>query len=169
MENTEREHHHYWPDGLTPVTPQARRFGYEMPVYVTPTVWREAILWKGPSKFQTNPDKRIFELLESCFVGMGKALASADDRVSFTFKHWFWPADVKPGRKKQTKGKFGARLLLHPETEEPWLLIFNITQDGISDLKRGEAPDGRDEEDRGDAPTAGEVGMELGTGVDSED
>jgi hypothetical protein len=81
--------------------------------------------------------------------------------VSFGFKHWALRKD-KPKSKKAAV-KLGGRLLLHPQTEEPWLLIFNPDYDDKSQLVKGEAPDGRDVEDGEVTPGAGEAGTEPGT------
>lgn len=141
MESSEQGHSHYWPgEGLIPITPQAARYGYVFPVYVTDTVWKDSITWTPRSKVDTNADKRIYDLLASCYEGMGKALATEPDRVYYKFKHWFWPRLNKRAT-KPVKAVFGARLLLDPETEEPWLLIFNPDHDDGSVLKKGEPND----------------------------
>ncbi len=155
MDSAEQEHHHYWPGEKTiPLTPQARRLGFAFEVYATHSVWGECITWtKGRN---TNPDKRIFELLESCYEGLTKSMSTeAGDGVYFEFKHWFWDR-ARPKAKKQTKAKYGARLLLDPETEEPWLLIFCIDRDGKEVLKRGEP-----KEDRTDDSESGSKGTDL--------
>lgn len=164
MESTEQEHHHYWPGkGCIPVTPQASRYGYVFPVHVTHSVWSNCITWSPQKgKEEQNADRRIYDLLDSCYRGMGKALAADDDMVYFQFKHWFWDR-LKPKAKKQTKAKYGARLLLDPETEEPWLLIFDPVSDGKEVLKHGEP-----REHREDVPDPGEVRLGDGPGVDQE-
>jgi hypothetical protein len=68
---------------------------------------------------------------------MGKALSSEPERIMYTFKHWFWDRN-KPKATKQERASFAARLLLDPETEEPWLLIFNPNVDGKEVLKHGQ-------------------------------
>jgi hypothetical protein len=91
----------------------------------------------------TNTDKRVYELLESCFHGLSKAIVAQNDMVAFTFPHWYVQRD-KPKAKKRRKVKLGARLLLHPETEEPWLLLFDPEFDFKDQLKEGK-PDGNRE------------------------
>ena len=154
MESVEQEHHHYWPgDGTIPITPQAVRFGYVFPVYVTNSCWAECITWTPRKGVDTSAEKRIYDLLDSCYKGMGKRLASEPDSVAYTFKHWFWDR-LRPKAKKPTKAKYGARLLLDPETEEPWLLIFCPDRDGKEVLKYGEP-----ETDRGNETPASELGL----------
>lgn len=151
MENNQQIHHHYWPgEDLIPVTPQANQFGYVFPVYVTQTVWSLSIAWKQGKS--TNADKRIFELLDSCWKGMGKALSSEPERIMYPFKHWYWQRE-KPKATKMTKVEFAARLLLDPETEEPWMLIFHPTVDGKEVLRHGEHNENGEDE-----ATAGEAG-----------
>ena len=133
------EHNHYWPTELIPVTPQARRYGYVMDVYVTSLVWRDMCVWSENLKV-THTDKRLYELLEACYHGLGKALSVNDDMVAFTFDHWYMKKN-KPKAKKRGHTKLGARLLLHPETGEPWLLLFDPVYDFANQLKRGDPPD----------------------------
>lgn len=165
QDSSTEEHNHYWPLGLIPVTPQARRFGYPMNVYVTTYVWKHYCIWSGGQN--TNTDKRLFELLDSCFVGIGKGLATSPDMVSFSFKHWLLRKN-KP-KSKKTKVQLGGRLLLHPETEEPWLLIFDPAHDDKSQLKKGEAPDGEPETDRENETVSGKPGNENRTTMDPTD
>jgi hypothetical protein len=103
-------------------------------------VWSRSITWTKGKK--TNPDKRIFELLDSAWKGMGKALAEEPERVAYPFKHWFWERD-RPKAKKQAKAKFAARLLLDPDTEEPWILIFDPQRDNEGVLRHGEPEEHR--------------------------
>lgn len=154
---------HYWPDGLVPVTPQARRYGYVFDVYVTPRVWRDMCVWNEGAG--THTEKRLYELLESCYQGLAKSLAKADDFVSFTFQH-FYKKKNKPKAKKRGRIKMGARLLLHPETEEPWLLLFDPEYDFKAMLKKGEPPNGGTTEDRDDEGSDGEAPLESGAGLD---
>lgn len=151
-------HSHYWPDGLVPATPQARRLGFVMDVYVTPRIWKDVVVWTEGRGVHT--DLRLYELLKSCFEGLGKALAADDSRLSFKFNHWYLRKN-KPNAKKRAKIKIGGRLLLHPETEEPWLLLFDPAFDHASQLKEGEIPNdeelpesppGPDSVDDGDNP-----------------
>lgn len=161
MESSEQEHSHYWPgEGTIPITPQAVRFGYVFPVYVTKSVWRDVITWTPQKGKETSAEKRIYDLLDSCWKGMGKALTTEPDRVMYTFKHWFWDRK-RPASKKPVKLKLAARLLLDPETEEPWLLIFNPDTDDKEVLKHGEH-----EENRTDEANPVESGETDGAGVD---
>lgn len=153
-EQTNTEHSHYWPDDLIPVTPQARRYGYVFDVYVTKRVWKDMCVWSEGQNLST--DKRLWQLLDSCYRGLGAALSVHDDFVSFTFRHWY-KKKRKPKAKKMAKIKLGARLLLHPETEEPWLLLFDPEYDFTDQLKKGDAPDGEHEEDRTDEAGPGTV------------
>ena len=152
MDSEESLHSHYWPgDGCIPITPQARRLGWAYDVYVTRDVWAHAITWTSKDngkKNKSNADQRIFELLEGCWKGMGAALAVAPDMVSFKFKFWYWQRH-RPNAKKPIRGNFAARLLLDPETEEPWVLIFNPATDHEGVLKYGEHEEDRTNE--GDA------------------
>lgn len=127
--------HYYYPDGLVPVTPQARRFGYTMNVYVTQRVWKDACVWSAGRG--THTDQRLHELLQSCFQGLGKALAKQDDMLYFQFKHWYKDR-ARPRAKKSVKIKLGARLMLHPDSGEPWLLLFHPTYDFANQLEKGE-------------------------------
>lgn len=163
MESSEQEHSHYWPGAdCIPITPQATRFGYVFPVYVTKSVWSDVITWTPQKGKETSAEKRIYDLLDSCWKGMGKALTSEPDRVMYTFKHWFWDR-ARPAAKKPAKMKFGARLLLDPETEEPWLLIFNPADDDKEVLKRGEPEENRTDES-GDADPGVEPKPPVDTG-----
>lgn len=136
MESSEFVHNHYWPGkDLVPISPQASRFGYAFPVYVTRTVWNLSIAWKQGK--DTNPDKRIFELLDSCWKGMGKALSSEPDRIMYPFKHWYWERN-RPKASKMARSTLAARLFLDPETEEPWMLVFHPQADGLEVVVYGE-------------------------------
>ncbi len=159
------EGHHYWPDGLVPVTPQAREFGYVFDVYVTPRIWKDMCVWAEGRK--TNTPKRLMELLESCYKGLSKALSVNDDMLYFSFVHWYVPKG-RPNAKKRAKTKLGARLLLHPETEEPWLLLFDPEYDFADQLKKGEH-DGEPEEDRIPESEAALARPEPGAPVDFGD
>jgi hypothetical protein len=107
-------------EGCIPLTPQAKRLGWSFPVQVTHTVWSEAITWDRGKK--TNPDQRIFELLESAWNGLQKALATDDSLMTYDFKHWFWERGRKRA-KKQACRLFSARLLMDAN-EKPWMLIY---------------------------------------------
>ena len=94
---------------------------------------------------------------------MGKALATAPDRVMYSFKHWYWDRH-RPASTKPIQGKFGARLLLNPETEEPWLLIFHPTDDDKEVLNRGEHDENRKHEaDSGSEQHADGSEVDLGS------
>ena len=146
MGSEEQPLNHFMPGkDLLDICGQAMQFGYVFPVFVTKQVWGECITWtpKIGKHSEVTAEKRIYELLQSCYSGMGKALASNPDRVFYEFKHWFWPR-MRPKAKKQCKMEFGARLLLYPETEEPWLLIFDPARDGEEVLDRGESTENRE-------------------------
>ena len=139
MENPEQEHPYYYPTG-TPVTPTARRFGYEFPVYVSNTVWHNVCTWiGGTSRVNTHTDKRIFELLQYCYEGMMKKLTQDDGFVAYEFKVWYWRR-FKPEARKKGRARLGARLFLIPETGGPWLFIYDPNGDSLSDLDKGPAP-----------------------------
>lgn len=136
MENQEPIHSHYWPGGeCIPITPQARRLGWEYDVYVTSQIWSRCITWTPDKK--TNPDKRIFQILDSAWIGMGKALTTDPDRVMYTFKHWYWPLG-RPKARKKVQITVGARLLLDPDTDKPWILLFHPLYDTPEVIRRGE-------------------------------
>ena len=138
MEDSQPEHNHYRPgEGCIPLTPQATRFGYAFPVHVTRSVWAESISWVKQKGKETSAEKRIYDLLDSCYKGMGKALSTQIDMVQYEFKHWFWDR-LRPKATKPIKAVYGARLLLDPETEEPWLLIFDPVRDDKRVLDHGE-------------------------------
>lgn len=153
---------HYWPDGQIPITPQARNYGFPMEAYVTPFVWNRYCSWTEARG--THTDKRLYELLESVWLGMDKALARNNDCVGFSFKHFYWRRN-KPRSKKKGRGKLGVRLFLHPETEEPWLLIFNPVHDMANHLKKGE-PDDTIKEHRENENPDGTPGPRSGTSLD---
>jgi hypothetical protein len=139
MADPEREDSYYHPDGI-PITPQARRFGYEFPVYVSKLVWGKVCVAVGiPSKHGTNLEKRIWHLLQYCYEGMAKKLAAEDDFLYYDFKVWYWSRD-RPNAKKMQKWILGARLMLDPSTDGPWLYIFAPNVDQIEDLEHGTAP-----------------------------
>ena len=74
-------------------------------------------------------------------TGIDKALAGADNEeegfVFFKFKHWFWER-AKPKAKKETSMKIGCRMMIHPETMFPWILLFDTVEDANLELKKGE-------------------------------
>ncbi len=137
---TNQDNPYYYPGGI-PLGPQARRFGYQFPVYVSKIVWSQQCIWTGsaPRLVETNTDKRIFELLQYAYEGMTKKLAVQDDFVSYAFKAWYWDRTRKNSKKKR-RIKLGARLFLHPEDSTPWLFIFNPEKDGLNDLEEGTKP-----------------------------
>ena len=138
MSDQEREDSYYHPAGV-PVTPQARQFGYEFPVHVSTTVWREQCVAIGiMSKHNTGLDRRVIELLQYCYDGMLKRLTQSDDFLYYYFKIWYWSRSSPQARKKK-RGRLGARLFLDPSTGGPWLYIFAPNIDSIEDLERGEA------------------------------
>ena len=148
----EQEESRYYPTGV-PITPQASQFGYEFPVYVSATVFKNQCLWHGPMRYNTNTEKRIVELLQHCYEGMCKKLAVQDDFVSYAFKIWYFDRTLpkRAGRKlpKKKRARLGARLFLDPEDDTPWLYIFNPEEDSVNDLKKGSAPDKIREDERG--------------------
>lgn len=135
MANPELEDACYLPTGI-PVTPQARRIGYTFPVYVSHTVFAKACKWDGHSRFQTNFDKRINELIVHAYDGMIKRLATSDDFVFYKFKCWFWDRYASRDAKKKRMDKFGARLFLDKDGS-PWMYIFDLKKDRIENLEKG--------------------------------
>lgn len=122
--------------GGVPITPQARRFGYEFPVFVSKTVWAGQCLFVGsPNKRGTSTERRITELLQYCYDGMTKKLAVQDDFISYTFKAWYWCA-VNRDRTKKRRIRLGARLFL-ADASSPWLYIFNPEEDTLDELTKG--------------------------------
>lgn len=136
----DKDGHWYYAGGI-PVGPQARRMGYEFPVHVSKTVWKNQCMWRGASRLQTTADKRIFELLQSCYDGMLKRLTQEDDFVFYYFKTRYWPADAGSGIRKKKRARLGARLFLDPSTEGPWLYIFDPEADTADQLEQGDPPD----------------------------
>lgn len=134
MADAERENSHYHPSGI-PLTPQARRLGFVFPVYISRAMWRVTCsMGEIKSKRCTSTDRRINELLVACHEGMLKRMAVSDDFVFYKFKHWHWSAH-EPERSKKTKTTLGARLLIDPSTEEPWMYIFDPYVDHIDALE----------------------------------
>lgn len=139
MADAEREDSYYHPSGV-PVTPQARRLGYEFPVYVSDRVWREICVTTGlPSRLEASLDQRITRLMQYCYDGMMKKLTQTDDFLFYYFKVWYWDRE-RPNAKKQRRARLGARLFLDPSTGGPWLYIFRPGVDSIDALKQGEPP-----------------------------
>jgi len=139
MSSQEQENAYYYPAGV-PVTPQARQFGYEFPVYVSNTVWRDQCIAIGiMSKHNAGLDRRIMELLQYCYDGMLKRLTKSEDFLFYRFKVWYWGRE-NPAAKKKKRTRLGARLFLDPSTGGPWLYIFNERVDTIDMLKKGEEP-----------------------------
>ena len=142
MEDPKREDadSHYFHPGGVPVTPQARRFGYEFPVYVSTTVWAAQCISEGiASRHSQNLEKRIWHVLQACYDGMAKKLSVSDDFVYYDFKLWYWDREA-PKASKQRRIKLGARLLLDPSTDGPWMYIFNPYVDLIDELEEGQPP-----------------------------
>lgn len=140
----------YFPAGIT-ITPQARRFGYEFPVYVSDVVWSNYCMYSGSSRHGTNQHRRIVELLQYCYDGMTKRLAVSDDFVFYYFKIWFYDRYATGKEKKKHRVRLGARLFIDPQTGGPWLYIFHPERDHIQDLKKGEIDgivEGHREDDR---------------------
>lgn len=151
MADPERENSYYYPAGV-PVTPQATRFGYNFPVYVSKLVFNSVCVADGiPSKHNASTDQRIWKLLEACYEGMTKRLTQEETFLWYTFKIFYWNRKRKAATKMQS-GKLAARLFLDPETGGPWLYIYVPNVDGVDDLEAGEAP--ADEPDF--APKTGE-------------
>jgi len=136
MADPEQQDSYYHPGGV-PITPQAVRFGYEFPVYVSKHVWGTACVAEGiPSKHSTNLDKRIWHLLQYCYEGMAKKLATEEDFLWYGFKVRYWDRN-RPKAKKQVKDRYAARLFLDPSTDGPWLYIFDPSVDHIDTLEKG--------------------------------
>jgi len=130
---------YFYPGGV-PITPQARRFGYEFPMYVSKNVWNAQCIYVGnTNKYRTNTERRIVELLQYCYDGMAKKLAVQDDFVYYTFKIWYW-CPVNRNKTKKRRARLAARLFLDPDTNKPWLYIFNPTEDKINELTEGKEP-----------------------------
>ena len=137
MADSEQDDSYYHPGGI-PITPQARRIGYIFPVYVSKTVWDQTCLLKGvSSRHRVTQDGRIGELLNQCYEGMIKKLATADDFVYYDFIAFYWSRN-RPRATKQQRWKLGARLLLDPSTETPWMYIFAPNVDRIDTLEKGQ-------------------------------
>lgn len=140
MSDQEQQDACYHPAGV-PVTPQARQFGYEFPVHVSTTVWREQCVAIGiMSRHNATLDRRIIELLQYCYDGMLKKLTQQDDFLYYPFKIWYWDRN-RPQAKKKRRARLGARLFLDPSTGGPWLYIFNEKVDSIDALEPGELPE----------------------------
>ncbi len=152
------EHSYYYPsDKLIPVTPQARKVGFEYPIYVTERIWARALSWTGQSsKRKTNVERRIFQLLEACSDGLQKKLAGdpndEEGFVYFQFKHFFWDRD-RDEAKKKTKMKMGCRLFLHPDDGKPWMCVVDPDYDYALELKKGTPLDASND-DKGDSDDA---------------
>ena len=137
MADTERDDAYYHLGGV-PITPQARKFGYEFPVYVSKNVWSQQCMWDHGRG--TSTDRRILELLQYAYDGMIKALSVSDDFVSYWFKVWYWQRDASKTKKKKGRTRLGARLFRTPEDGTPWLYIYNPAKDTLDELTSGEAP-----------------------------
>ncbi len=139
MDSPELQDHCYKPSGV-PVTPQARRLGYEFPVYVSDPVFSEACRWNGISRFETSVDRRIYELIQYAYEGMLKKLSQQDDFLYYPFKCWFWDRDANAETKKKRRRRFGARLFVQ-EDGTPWMYIFDPRTDRIEALEKGDLSD----------------------------
>lgn len=139
MDSSELQDSCYKPSGV-PVTPQARRLGYEFPVYVSDVVFAEACRWNGLSRFDTSLDRRIFELLQYTYEGMLKKLTQRDDFLYYPFKVWFWDRHANAKTKKKRRARYGARLFVQ-EDGSPWMYIFDPKFDAIELLEKGELSD----------------------------
>ncbi len=139
----QREDSYYNPAGV-PITPQARRFGYEFPVYVSSIVWSKVCIAQGiPSKHAASLEQRIWHLLQYCYEGMAKKMAADEGFLYYEFKAFYWDRS-RPNAKKKQRWKLGARLFLDASTDGPWLYIFAPNVDSIDALERGtpdEQPD----------------------------
>lgn len=135
MASSEREDSYYHPTGI-PITPQARQFGFEFPVYVSPYVWKHMCSSNGirASKGVTT-DSRITRLLQHAYEGLGKKLAATDDFLYYNFKGWYWDK-AKPKAKKMSRLLLGARLFLDPSTDGPWMYIFEPYIDSLDRLEQ---------------------------------
>ena len=139
MADSEREDSYYIPAGV-PITPQARRFGYEFPVYVSHLVWGKVCLSGDiPQKHGASLEQRIWRLLQYCYDGMSKKLATSDDFLSYEFKVHYWSRE-RVNAKKMVKWKLGARLMLDPSTDTPWLYISAPNVDSIDVLEKAQPP-----------------------------
>lgn len=152
MADAELQDSCYLPSGV-PVTPQARRLGYEFPVYVSDRVFNEACRWSGLSRFQTSLDRRIFELLQHAYEGMLKKLTQTDDFLYYPFKCWYWDRHAGPKTKKKRRARYGARLFVN-EDGMPWMYIFDLKHDRIENLEKAELNE--DVESDSSADPAGE-------------
>jgi len=168
------DHSYYYPsDKLVPITPQARRAGFEYEMYITPALWSKAVSWTGQSsKRKTNTDKRIYQLISSCSDGLTKKMAAdpedADGFVYFRFKHFYWQAG-RDAAKKKAKTKVGCRLFIHPTTGQPWMLLFDPDYDYAIELEKGPAPDAaNDDASSGDGDSASDV-RDTGSDAPSTD
>ena len=139
MDRSELQDNCYKPAGV-PVTPQARRLGYEFPVYVSDVVFNTACRWNGISRFETNVDRRIYELMQYAYEGMLKKLTQQDDFLYYPFKVWFWDRDANAKTKKKRRRRYGARLFVQ-EDGSPWMYIFDPRADRIERLEKGELSD----------------------------
>lgn len=165
MDSSELQDSCYIPSGV-PVTPQARRLGYEFPVYVSDRVFGEACRWNGLSRFETSVDRRIYELMQYAYEGMLKKLTQADDFLYYPFKVWFWDKDANAKTKKKRRRRYGARLFVN-EDGTPWMYVFDPRFDRIETLQKGELSD-EIQSDSSD-PAAGEPDGGRGHVHDSVD
>lgn len=166
MADPEQDDSYYHPGGV-PVSPQARKFGYEFPVYVSDNVWSICCVSADIKRIRnTSLDRRVSELLTYCYEGMMRKLAVEDGFLWYNFKVWFWSRS-RPNSKKKQRMRLAARLFLDPSTKGPWLYIFAPNVDSIDALKKGEAPD----ESSADNPDVPEVGnyVDFGPELESAD
>ena len=153
MDDSELQDSCYLHHGV-PITPQARKLGYEFPVFVSNIAWQEACLWNGASRFETSVDRRIIELVQACYEGMLKKLTQHDSFLYYTFKMWIWGRYANAATRKKQRVRYGARLFID-EDGAPWLYIFNPKRDDGMELIKGELrenPESDNSTDAGDEP-----------------
>jgi hypothetical protein len=148
MDDSELQDSCYLHHGV-PVTPQARKLGYEFPVFVSQVVWAEACLWNGAGRFETSVDRRIIELIQACYEGMLKKLTQTDAFLFYYFKHWIWKRYAGAETKKKKRVRYGARLFID-EDGMPWLYIFNPKRDDGHELTKGELREDPESDDSTD-------------------
>jgi len=136
MDSSELQDSCYLHHGV-PITPQARKLGYEFPVFVSNIVWQEACLWNGAGRFESNVDRRIIELVTACYEGMLKRLTQTDSFLFYYFKCWIWGRYANAATRKKQRKRYGARLFID-ENGAPWLYIFNPKRDDGHELTKGE-------------------------------
>jgi hypothetical protein len=76
------------------------------------------------------------------FLGkLDKKIAAEKDfgDLSFKFKHFYWER-YRPKAKKKARIIIGARLLLNPDDNLPWMLLYDPDYDYINILTAGTEP-----------------------------